>query len=857
MLERYLFCTFQKAAAQPRMIKLINLSSSPLQTYLFETVPISIGFKESEHSSSDFLCLADQNLKAVHVQIIKSQNPHQPGFLVQNLAEDPFATLNGLPFGKQPLKNGDLIQIGEATLEIHIESSLQEAALPAPTPPASPETTPLSALDLAPAEAGENKHRLKPALHMMDENKPLDLTHSLNPDELDLLMQQVEAIEGNGFPLPDPSETLGNDSRTDLAHEFSKKYEYYKSRAHPSLKEYYLHDSDEESEIHLQKAQEEPPKEQKLITWQAVAKLLAVSASIMVILLSLAYIWAEYHRKQEELLASKGVADVAMALIYTQIKHIRPQNQNWSDPEFIKNNLTAVLATEYPAFADFDKQGHFSDCPYMLRIYTNSEISRFLVLAQPAPSLLQWLLPKATLIIDSSTMEMRKVNDLKSLNRLLVNSNTLDGEHGEEIMRLVALGELVSLKNLENRKENDGFTPPKALGFIYPDAENLVYNAPRYYCLGENLIKKTEELLSQKETAHDDAALLIQEIFALKKFPLLVLYSSEGIQSALEAQKALMALAPKEKFLMAYLHMNKAGRIASSHLLMNETSPEIVSSEHAVFSTSEEQAGQLSSLIELNPAPQPEESEQDSQPVQAATKQATLGSSLKNPITAKLTEISTLRHQSLQPVNHDLILLLKKQIKNSQPDFKERFLSLQKKMFAIEERLKTEAYQKFDALSKEYLFMPAETLVHSIKEAGLENDFKEYLDETGNKKSEADIELNKREVAQELLNIQTSSNWEELEYSVERLNKLLQFDHIPAIEALIEQQQSLRTSVTSKLNEFFYSTDRPLAEVHFLKKNKERLVKILQEAWIDDLSSAESYLNEFDRRTIRVREIAD
>jgi hypothetical protein len=471
----------------------------------------------------------------------------------------------------------------------------------------------------------------------------------------------------------------------------------------------------------------------------------------------------------------------------------------------------------------------------MLRIYTNSEISRFLVLAQPAPSLLQWLVPKYTVIIDSCSMEMRKIKDLKSLNRLLVNTNTLDGVHAEEITALVQKGELIPLQSLISNKDNEGFCPPKALGFIDPIAENLIYNAPRYYCLGENLIKKSQQFLVE-ETQHN-AAHLIHEIFALKKLSHLVLYSSGGVQSAVEAQKTLSTLAPKEKFLIAYLHLNGIGKISSSHLLMDD-------------STIENAQGQALPLLS---------STLDSPPILEPLQKNQFRSSHRgnDPLLFKLSEISSLHQHLLHSVTNEMIALLKKQAKSSQPDFLSHFIELQKRLLEINEELKINAHYKLETILKESYLIPAESFVQLIKEEGLKNEFEDFLQALRDRKSYLDAELALRQAEEIVPKIQSSKRWEELDQITDRASKLLQFEQIPYVDPLIHYQEKMKTAVIQKLNEFFYSPENALPDNQFLQEHRESLVKILQSAWIDDFATAEAYLNEFDKRHFNIPEIGD
>ncbi len=116
-----------------------------------------------------------------------------------------------------------------------------------------------------------------------------------------------------------------------------------------------------------------------------------------------------------------------MALTYAQMHQLKPLNQNWGDPDFLKDILTKVLPPDYPSLVEQDKQEPFRNCPYMLRVYTSNDLSHFLLIAQPEPNLLQWLISRETILLDSRTMELHKIRDLRALNRLLADPRPLEG----------------------------------------------------------------------------------------------------------------------------------------------------------------------------------------------------------------------------------------------------------------------------------------------------------------------------------------------------------------------------------------------------------------------------------------------
>ncbi len=84
-------------------------------TQSFRFTKNSLIFGDGPASQIDVL-LPDQGLKPEHVKIEKQGEK----FTAFNVANDPFVTLNGFPFGKKTLKEGDLLHI--RNIEIVIEA---------------------------------------------------------------------------------------------------------------------------------------------------------------------------------------------------------------------------------------------------------------------------------------------------------------------------------------------------------------------------------------------------------------------------------------------------------------------------------------------------------------------------------------------------------------------------------------------------------------------------------------------------------------------------------------------------------------------------------------------------------------
>lgn len=279
------------------------------------------------------------------------------------------------------------------------------------------------------------------------------------------------------------------------------------------------------------------------------------------------YLRATEKNDMEELIAAESLSDIAMALTYAKFYHIAPEKHNWSDPEFIQNNLLAILPTGTPSGVHLTSTGGFNNCGYILRVYTSNDLGRFLLVAHPTSHLFQWLISKAAILVDSSTMELKKVRDLKSLNRMLSTLNTFDGITVAHISELIQSGETIPLAHLARALKMPEFQPPRALAFLRPGAENLIYNAPRYHLFDDGLLKKTANFAAMHTSSHEQA-MLKAELEFLKQLPNLVIYT-EDPSATWESIQALKQIAPDVKFMLATLKNDATGRLRSTKIVMD------------------------------------------------------------------------------------------------------------------------------------------------------------------------------------------------------------------------------------------------------------------------------------------------
>lgn len=496
------------------MIELVVFGEGQTQRLLFSKEMIIIG--EGASQSVD-LSFYGKGLHQNHLKIVQQHD----GYVLINQANDPFVSLNGFPFHKKKLQPGDEILLHSIRIYVEeINGKKENSEIPPLDEPVEEESFP-------PVNFEQEKEEPKP--------------ENFEWDEIEKFLQTSE----------DVSESIPESHQENIIEEKQIIFDEEELEIH---------------EMHPEDAEELPSFWRKNWKWiPAFILVIAIGASSIFFEM---YLRASGNKEIQEIKAAEAVADVSMALTYAQLHQVIPQKNYWADPEFLKDNLQALLSSTSLPCTQVDAQGHLKQCAYFLRIYMSSDLSRFLLIAQPSPGLSQWIIPRDAIITDSHSMELRKIQDLKQINRLLADFNSLDGLHDEEITSILKNGKIISLFQLAERLKSSGFSPPKALAYIRPGAENYIYNSPRYHLIGHDILNQAATL---SELAEEDAIneAFEKQIALISRFPDLVLYSSKGLLAAQEGRRALAKLAPKEKFLTAYLKVDSQGAVKSSHLIMD------------------------------------------------------------------------------------------------------------------------------------------------------------------------------------------------------------------------------------------------------------------------------------------------
>lgn len=766
------------------MIKLtINPDTQP-QTLAFQKSMVSIG---SGATQAIDLSLPGDGLQDVHVQITE----HDGRFVATNVTNNPFVTLNHLPFWKQTLANGDRLQIDKTIIEFIGSSSTPTQTFQKVTPQILQKTNPGQ-------QEIDDLLRQVEELEEAAELKNPNIFNELNTPEIEVKKEDANHL------IETPSQQLFEPLSIE-------------QKLTPVIQKSAGKKSDDRSSYSAKSEIEPANKQEQESGGSRWRFLLGLCISIfLIVFLSTAatYIKVRNQSHKEKIIAAEGIADVAMALTYAQVHHIQPQKQNWFDPVFLKNNLASVLSPGYPSFANIDNEGKFLNCPYILRIYTSSDLSQFLVIAQPEPGLSQWLVPKATIALDSKTMELHNIDDLKVLNRLLANTNMLDGPNAIEVSRLVHQGGIIPTASLGAKK---GFAPPKTLALVRPGAENMIYNAPRYYHFGEPLLKKAATLLQNVGNSHEIIRLQ-QQVAELAKFPSLVLYSSQGMEKAIQAHKALATLAPNGSFIAALLNFNKEGMVASSRLLFEgDHSNMIISSLRENSSTKQE-------LIAINDSNDNYDTH--------------------HPLLLQLMELALERKQALKTIGEEMITLLHNHVMGNSNDFENRFSILYAQYRQIDQAHSEHITQRLTALYQEHSDIPLTQFATYVRSAGLTQIAKESLNkralEMGSKA------LSQDQIQMQMRKISEAKNLAELDFAVTETASMLNLANLPDSDRLILSQNVLRTLTEQQLQQFMLTPGTQLPQSEFQSENRIVLTRILKTAWITDPEACNFYLTEFE-----------
>ena len=813
------------------MLKLtINLDEEALTEHLFNQSEVTIGL-EAAGEADVLLPLSD--LAARHVKIERQRNDT---FMVFNLTNDTLTMLNGRTFKVEEICNGDILTVCGVEILFEITDSMAVAV----------QQSSENVEEGADSDDDFNIEEELKTLDLLQDSKD-GVTSSeedidLSSIDLDQLFEEVMEHEDNlpSFDKEDPSSDKIDEEEIVLEFRQEEEEEHQDSLLvdnsgetldeEISLEEKYkAYEEDDDEAFAVGDYEEDDVEDYECFDGTFIDshhdvesnKHVATSRLITICLVIFAltgiltfgtYGTIKRQNHRQEAMISQGLADFAMALTHAQLTKATPPQGNWFDSEFIDENLSAVLSSKYQAHSHVNGDGNISGCPYKLSVLVGEQGNGSTTLvAQPLPTLLQWIVPKHVFFIDSSSMQLYKTKNL--MFQKLVQP--------KDITDLLQNGKAVPLTlfNIDPWTK-EGFAPPNGLSELCPDAVTRIYNAPRYYRFAKTFFEAAYNLSLRKGNAHD-IALLDQCVRIFSHYPKLVIYSYRGREAALAAFQGLQTYAGEMDFLIAYLSFDSEnGLIANSELLSSENVKEaFASSDEAKPSSHDFSFSRLRKERSTN-----------------------------DRVFAQLLALASDRQAALQSVSHEIVDLVQRNNEATILNFRERY----EKLWNNYERINAEQQQKIhQALSDLYHRSCSEEPSGSIEDfialvkaaallPFLPEDIKAVTgsDEAAPVQYRLEFLFRKIEAVTGLLALQEP---------VREAADLLTQENIGDTDELLTLKTELRSRVLDKVGELLLSPsaqqDNSLA---FTPQNRVVLNNILNSAQIGELEEKEFFLAEFD-----------
>jgi hypothetical protein len=414
---------------------------------------------------------------------------------------------------------------------------------------------------------------------------------------------------------------------------------------------------------------------------------------------------------------------------------------------------------------------------------------------------------------------------VRSLNRLLANADPLEGVNGKEITNLVKQGGLIRLSSLASESGHSDFAPPKNLAWVRPGAENFIYNAPRYYRLGQSLVQKAMSLSTSKGSSQEVASFK-QEVENFNWLNHFILYSDQGKKTALLVRQGLFMFAPSDKLLFGYLLFNAQGRI------------------HQVYLLKDEEEWKESSLTNLT-----KEKEADIVAFQPSSEMGIKEDlSKKNsenpvvdhnhPIYIHLQSLVATRENELKPLITALFALVNQELQHPRAQFQIEFQNLSHSYLMADAKHKQNLKESLDTLYHQYENIPIHQFLAFINELHLEQLIQQ------DDQSLTIVDENCQQNMETLLTqIENSKSLTELDNFIHIAGTWLNFDYIKDPQDLMKYQNLLRNQLLEQLEKYLLSQKK-----HFLVKleDKKVLQDILNQERLIKPEERDFFLGEFD-----------
>lgn len=525
-------------------------------------------------------------------------------------------------------------------------------------------------------------------------------------------------------------------------------------------------------------------------------------------------------------LASRGLADYAMALAHNQAT---PENYKVSD------SLRAVLPPQYLNSSEIYHTGSFKRAPYTLKVFQDDNRTSFLLLAEPKAGFLQNFLPKDSIVIDSESMLIRKSKKVADLAAVLsAGENNLGLVDRSDLSATLDAYALVPTKELE--EEDLGFAPPSELAQLFPSSELYVYNSPRYYKFSQLLGKKVTDFISNQDAlvAFQD---LSKSLSSFNKFKGFVLYYSTQEREAQAAYSVLKSLYSKRDFAVGHLMFNPdSGTVKGANILTKDE----VSQEQ--WQSAKDIVAQVNTIKEAK--------------IEKLKKIGLDASSnLKggldfnsHPVYTSVSKAVSEREEHLEEASTDILNLLKKNNKAVSSDFEEENLELNENYKEANLESKKRLSNQLRKIFTEEVEPDAKANLPIFLSAVDENELEDFVPESVKEQIEfiRKKRTSKKDVDFLIQNVEKSKDFPELHKYVSETDKILQPKFFDKATAYVNIKNRFKSAILNRVKVFILDNSSYDHNHELKKEHRNLLEEILQIAEVNEGEELNFYLDEFD-----------
>jgi uncharacterized ubiquitin-like protein YukD len=577
-----------------------------------------------------------------------------------------------------------------------------------------------------------------------------------------------------------------------------------------------------------------------------IRKMLTITSLLLVFFIicgGLYYTYLKHAHKKTEITAARALCDVSMSFLKTRLKH-SSNSPTEINPKVLIDNLNKVIPETYITPNLLNSEGQLETKNYSIEFFSSSDLSNFLFIAQAKDSIANTLVPQKTFVVSSQSLTLRVINSITPWATLLNTTDDFDKLKEENLLKLLMTTTVTPLSSLDDTKKELGFSPPKQLEKLYPGAQNLIYNAPRYYLFGTPFLdavstfSKEEDSLNSYEVNRQIEKLQSMQQ-ALYTYENLVLYNEKGMNPALDTYYNVIKNLRNTSFLFGYLKFNRSTRyIVHSELITYQE----------LTSFAEEQSlpspDTLAKRKEVEYASLFEEVEN----LQSGTKQKLRMSPEQRKINKEIFGLSKQRQNDLQEVLNELDQLVTENKKEKIPNFQELKEELTQRYKAINEVHKKLIETGLDLLYAEYETGSKQTNLPYLHETIISYDLEDYMSDKLKEQlhytKKLNDALNETIISEQ---IERTVSLENLSVILEKLNKAVNQKNIPDPIELASLKSAIHQQTMNKLNTLLLNVHNDNLPPKHLLKNNLLLNKIFTYANITEKDEQEYFLTAFDR----------